>query len=121
MTALQTLLNRIKELDEKRTPGEWLLNNRIHADRRQIITGEAAICCFCCHWDEPNFIIEKVKNDAQFIATLANECAKLVKIIEVQSEALKRADELFASDNMRTLVLREAIEQAEKIAEGSGK
>lgn len=40
------------------------------------------------------------------------------KIIEVQAAALKKADELYADDKMRTTVIRQAIEQVEGLASG---
>lgn len=112
MTSLQTLLNRIKELDEKRTPGEWRKYVTQQMDGTYIVSVNGFEIVANTSQDD---------QDAQFIATLANECAKLVKIIEVQNEALKSIRECAVCDRPEDYCgpAEDALEQAEKIAEGS--
>lgn len=75
---LTKLLQRLTELNSKRSPGEWTV-----ADGYEV------------HCDVGCLALTYGKMNTAFIATLANELPKLLKIIQVQSKALetvKRAD-----------------------------
>lgn len=130
---LQALLNRIKELDEKRTPGEWRKGRNdmdsFHLNGVQfasVYTGDSVA--------ETAVIRAEVVNcheNAQFIATLANECAKLVKIVETLHKGCEQTCECEFGQKLcddgipRVTVIQECVaceslKQAEKIADGSG-
>jgi len=132
MTALQTLLEKIKSLDEKRTPGKWLVGPVLKQDGDDYIyvENENAVPIGREALFEPCGLgssLTKQLTNPEFITTLANECAKLVKIVETLHKGCEQTCECEFGQKLcddgipRATVIQECVaceslKQAEEIA-----
>lgn len=85
---LTALINRLRDLNEKRTSGPWVT--------KDCHTGEDCWCSCIGNGKDKDYGGDEVsaygnvkRDDASFIATTANSLPALLKIIEVQQEALE--------------------------------
>lgn len=78
MTKLQDLITHLRELNQKRTPGEWM--HEEYEGVRCISGSDGGVTSEMCDnpWD-----------DSEFICELANSLETILAVLEIQEEALK--------------------------------